>query len=115
MNNNYYLAIQDGKYNLGTCPNLLVDKYLHNLRLKEVKKELIQKCQDRTRHKEIWAEVMYDIDDFYYFDNVSSFIIWKNSENNRFLEEHNWFVEKFGTEEENPEAYSFYSDLVCGI
>jgi hypothetical protein len=121
MNNNYYLAIQDGKYNLGTCPNLLVDKYLHNLRLKEVKKELVKKCQDRKRRKEIWVDVMYDISLFSKsFGNVKNFISWINTETNEI-----WFDEFDSILEENPDAFgslddiyythTFYRDLVYGF
>lgn len=99
LNEIKFLDTEKGEYNLGTVPNYLIDKFLHQLSYIEVKHQII----GRYRHRQLWQNVL---DELYNNECDDLFNV---------QDAHNWFVETYGTYEENPRAYDFYNDLVYGV
>jgi hypothetical protein len=87
-----FLDLQKGEYNLGVVPNIIIDSYIHNLNFVDVLRQLVGRFEHKKKMESVLNELMIpyenDVDDY--------------------IEAHNWFVETYGTVEENPNAYAFY-------
>jgi hypothetical protein len=99
-----FLDVKVGKYNLGVVPNMIINRMIHEISFAVVKKQLI----DKHNHRQCWQEVMGDLSDHFYYKDYQT-------QDDDYDMARNDFIEMYGTYEENPEAYAFYSDLVCGV
>jgi hypothetical protein len=96
-----FLDLQAGEYNLGVVPNMIIDKFIHEISFVQVTKQLVGRYEHKKNMKIVLEEMIS-------YDEIENF-------EDNFFEEHNRFVEEFGTFEENPEAYAFYNDFVYGV
>lgn len=98
-----FLDIESAQYNLGIIPNIIIDKFLHQAEYTNVLCQLI----GRYKHRLAWKKTMCELLENGYSDYIQDAI--------DIEERHEWFVNTYGTIEDNPAAYDFYHDLVYGV